>query len=85
MSTNGIVCPYCNWPETNVTDSRDHEVGMRRRRVCVNCGQSFSTMEVVITSENKYISQIDIAASLADLGAQLIRHQQKPRMKRDKS
>src|SRR3990172_3977854 len=38
-------CPYCGYADTKVTDSRDAEDGIRRRRECLNCGQRFSTLE----------------------------------------
>ncbi len=38
-------CPYCAHPESRVTDSREAEDGIRRRRECLECGQRFSTFE----------------------------------------
>lgn len=38
-------CPYCGFADTKVTDSRDADEGIRRRRECLNCGQRFTTME----------------------------------------
>ena len=38
-------CPYCGFADTKVTDSRDTEDGIRRRRECLNCGQRFTTAE----------------------------------------
>ena len=38
-------CPYCGSADTKVTDSRDAEAGIRRRRECLGCGQRFTTME----------------------------------------
>ena len=38
-------CPYCGFAETKVTDSRDADEGIRRRRECLNCGQRFTTVE----------------------------------------
>src|SRR3990172_6057651 len=38
-------CPYCASPDTKVTDSRDSEEGIRRRRECLHCEQRFSTIE----------------------------------------
>ena len=42
-------CPFCNHDETQVKDSRPSEDGAttRRRRVCPNCGQRFTTFERV--------------------------------------
>lgn len=42
-------CPYCNYSDSRVADSRpDMESGtIRRRRVCNQCGAKFSTVERV--------------------------------------
>ncbi len=40
-------CPYCNSPESKVTDSRTVENGIRRRRECTRCGLRFTTYERV--------------------------------------
>ena len=42
-------CPYCGFADTKVTDSRDTDEGIRRRRECLNCGQRVSTVERVVT------------------------------------
>ena len=39
-------CPYCGHEKTRVIDtSHDTRGGIRRRRLCVNCDQRFSTYE----------------------------------------
>ena len=39
-------CPYCGHEKTRVIDtSHDSRGGIRRRRVCANCGERFSTYE----------------------------------------
>ncbi len=38
-------CPYCGFADTKVTDSRDADEGIRRRRECLSCGQRFTTIE----------------------------------------
>jgi transcriptional repressor NrdR len=38
-------CPYCNYPECKVIDSRDAGEGIRRRRQCLKCGARFTTYE----------------------------------------
>ena len=39
-------CPYCNHPETQVTETRDHDDGAtRRRRRCGACERRFTTFE----------------------------------------
>ena len=40
-------CPYCNDPDSKVTDSRTVENGIRRRRECARCGLRFTTYERV--------------------------------------
>lgn len=42
-----MLCPYCNNPETKVTDKRDSEGLTRRRRECLKCGERFTTYERV--------------------------------------
>ena len=44
-------CPYCNYPDTRVIDSRPAEDGtsIRRRRSCDECGKRFTTYEKVET------------------------------------
>lgn len=39
-------CPFCNYEDTRVIDSRPSE-GKRRRRECPKCGKRFTTYEVV--------------------------------------
>ena len=43
-------CPYCGFADTKVTDSRDADEGIRRRRECLSCGQRFSTTERLVSS-----------------------------------
>lgn len=40
-------CPYCQHPETRVTDKRNIQGGgiIRRRRECFGCGHRFTTFE----------------------------------------
>lgn len=42
-------CPYCNFNEDRVIDSRVTQDGasVRRRRECLNCGRRFTTYEYV--------------------------------------
>ena len=41
-------CPYCNTPETKVTDSRDTgKYSIRRRRECLTCSKRFTTYEAI--------------------------------------
>jgi len=38
-------CPYCNFPDSKVIDSRSASDGIRRRRQCLSCGSRFTTYE----------------------------------------
>jgi transcriptional repressor NrdR len=40
-------CPYCQYRDSKVTDSRANDDGIRRRRECISCGERFSTIETV--------------------------------------
>ncbi len=42
-------CPYCNYKEDKVVDSRGtaEESAVRRRRECLKCGKRFTTYEYV--------------------------------------
>ncbi|MCC8191734.1 MAG: transcriptional regulator NrdR [Ruminococcus sp.] len=40
-------CPFCNFEDTKVIDSRPSDEKKRRRRECMNCGKRFTTYEVV--------------------------------------
>src|SRR5688572_27194054 len=42
-----MKCPYCGHDDTKVTDSRESEDGIRRRRECLStaCGRRFTTYE----------------------------------------
>ncbi len=42
-----MKCPYCGYADTKVTDSRESEDGIRRRRECLaaDCGRRFTTYE----------------------------------------
>ncbi len=42
-----MKCPYCEQNHSKVTDSRDAESGIRRRRECLSCGRRFTTHEQV--------------------------------------
>ena len=43
-----MECPYCQHPETKVTDSRDTGTyAIRRRRECLKCNKRFTTYEYV--------------------------------------
>jgi len=44
-------CPYCNFSESKVIDSRPTDDGnsIRRRRECLKCGKRFTTYEKIET------------------------------------
>ena len=44
-----MKCPYCIYAESKVVDSRPTEEGekIRRRRECLNCGERFTTYEII--------------------------------------
>ncbi len=44
-----MKCPYCEYPESKVIDSRPVDEGgsIRRRRECLNCKKRFTTYEQV--------------------------------------
>lgn len=46
-----MKCPFCNYPDTKVMDSRaqDDNASIRRRRMCENCGKRFTTYERIDT------------------------------------
>ena len=44
-----MKCPYCQYSESKVIDSRptDEDEKIRRRRECMRCGKRFTTYEIV--------------------------------------
>ncbi|MEW6062954.1 MAG: transcriptional regulator NrdR [Nanoarchaeota archaeon] len=40
-----MKCPYCNYSDSKVIDSRESEAVTRRRRECLNCKKRFTTYE----------------------------------------
>ena len=44
-----MKCPFCNYGDSKVVDSRPAEEGasIRRRRECLKCGKRFTTYETV--------------------------------------
>ena len=40
-----MKCPYCQFPDSRVIDSREVNDGIRRRRQCISCNQRFTTYE----------------------------------------
>lgn len=53
-----MKCPYCEHEKTRVIDtSHDTRGGIRRRRVCTNCNQRFSTYERAILATPLLVKQ----------------------------
>ena len=48
-----MLCPYCNFPEDKVVDSRSAREGraIRRRRECLSCAKRFTTYEYIESLE----------------------------------
>ena len=46
-----MKCPFCDYPDSKVIDSRPTEEGgsIRRRRECISCGNRFTTYEKIET------------------------------------
>lgn len=44
-----MKCPYCEYPESKVVDSRPTDEGqaIRRRRECISCSKRFTTYEKI--------------------------------------
>lgn len=44
-----MKCPYCEYEETKVVDTRPTDEGhtIRRRRECISCGKRFTTYEKI--------------------------------------
>ncbi|MCR3956186.1 MAG: transcriptional regulator NrdR, partial [Gudongella sp.] len=44
-----MKCPYCEFQESKVVDSRPTDEGqaIRRRRECISCGKRFTTYEKI--------------------------------------
>lgn len=45
-----MQCPFCGYTDSKVTDSRDVNDIIRRRRECLGCGLRFTTHERIQTS-----------------------------------
>ena len=45
-----MKCPFCNYPDSKVVDSRptDEGTSIRRRRECLRCFKRFTTYETVV-------------------------------------
>lgn len=54
-----MLCPFCNFDQTSVLESRDSEDGtvVRRRRECQKCRKRFTTYERVETINLKVVKK----------------------------
>ena len=49
-----MQCPYCNYKESKVVDSRHTDSkSIRRRRECESCKKRFTTYEIIETTPKK--------------------------------
>lgn len=62
---NGLTCPYCKAGKSRVAETRRAEGGIRRLRLCLQCGKSFSTYEE-IKKERLYVRKRDGTRQLFD-------------------
>jgi len=46
-----MKCPYCSGFSSKVTDKRESNEGIRRRRECLGCGKRFTTYEQIRKSD----------------------------------
>jgi hypothetical protein len=44
------VCPYCGHTKTGINGTESKDPDSRRYRVCMGCGKSFTTIEVVVVN-----------------------------------
>ncbi len=60
-----MKCPYCNYPDSKVIDSRPSDEAIRRRRECVQCGGRFTTYEriektpLMVIKKDKTVESFD--------------------------
>ena len=53
-----MQCPYCNYKESKVVDSRHTDSkSIRRRRECESCKTRFTTYEKIETTPKKIIQE----------------------------
>lgn len=52
-----MKCPYCGGGDTRVIDTRSARDAIRRRRVCQDCGQRFTTYERAVLSAPQVVKR----------------------------
>lgn len=56
-------CQICRSVKSRTTDSRNNDVGIRRRRECLSCGHRWTTIEV---TDTWVVRNVASNSSLAD-------------------
>lgn len=53
-----MKCPYCESENNRVTDSRPFDKGfkVRRKRICYNCDERFTTLEIAVEQRMTRVS-----------------------------
>lgn len=74
-----MKCPFCHNPQNSVVDSRPGAHGScRRRRLCGNCGQRFTTFEELAWDERPKKPTLDEYVAVAIDDALLTMAEAKP-------
>jgi len=69
----GVVCSACGELESDVLDTRQNELGLRRRRKCRRCKGRFSSIEISYQDFNKLVRDAKIVKLLKEaLQAELL-------------
>lgn len=53
----GILCPKCEHPNSDIIDTRNTLHGRRRRRKCSSCHHTFTTREILIEAIPKRMEE----------------------------
>ena len=51
IGTKGICCPHCGSASARIVESRPGIKKVRRRRECWDCGERYTTYEILITAK----------------------------------
>ena len=57
------VCPYCGHTKTGINGTEKKDPDSRRYRVCLGCGKSFTTIEIVVVSTGEGYAPLQHGAS----------------------
>lgn len=66
-SGSHFPCPFCKHEICAVKDSRPHDYGVRRRRLCLGCNQRFTTYETTGEPDSRLSARM---GSLIDVAIQ---------------